>query len=114
MPIAERPMSSFRPVALLCLLALTACQAIVPPLADDPMPDAGTQTGAQIHMLTIERAYTLEDRRDFEFRQQVAAEAAQICGRAGHTIQSTRPFGPERIGEDFLYRMVEVGIACNA
>lgn len=78
------------------------------------MPTSGTGAAVQIHLLTIERAYTLEDPRDFEFRQQVAAEAAQICGRAGHTIQSTQPFGPDRIGEDFLYRMVEVGIACNS
>ncbi|WP_435259595.1 hypothetical protein ACSBLW_07515 [Thioclava sp. FR2] len=107
-------MQPFRTLAFLCTFALAACQAAAPALVDDPMPTTGTEADTQIHVLTIERAYTLEDSRDFEFRQQVAAEAAQICGRAGHSIQSTHPFGPERIGEDFLYRMVEVGIACNS
>lgn len=77
------------------------------------MPTLGTTAGAELHLLTIERAYTLDNPRDFEFRQQVAGEATSICGRAGHTIQSTRPIGTERIGEDFLYRLIEVGIACN-
>lgn len=99
----------------LLLLALTACMpARDAALQDDPMPTTGTgDGGVMLHLLTIERAYTLEDPRDFEFSQQIADQAAAYCGRAGHTVQSTRPYGPERVGAEFLYRMVEVGISCN-
>lgn len=102
-------------LALTASLAQAACQTTPeaePDFNVTTMPTTGTGAGAQVHLLDIERAYTLEDPRELDFKARIAAEAAQYCGTARHTIQSTRPYGPERIGEDFLYRMVEVGITC--
>lgn len=95
-------------IAALCLLSMAACQTALP--AEDDTPATASD---QIITLQVERAYTLEDPRDEDFKARIAAEAASACGRAGHRVMSTRPYGPETIGPDFLFRMYEVGILCT-
>ena len=99
-------------LALVLTATLAACQTL--PAADVANdPDAPAEPAdVVLFSIEVERAYTLEDPRELDFKARIAAEAAQYCGTARHTIQSTRPYGPERIGEDFLYRMVDVGITC--
>ncbi len=111
MPAAPSLLPGLRrllPVTALCLLALVACQTALP--AEDDAPAPATD---QIITLQVERAYTLEDPRDEDFKARIAAEAASACGRAGHRVMSTRPYGRETIGPEFLFRMYEVGILCT-
>ena len=99
------------PIALLVSYLLSGCigSNVPPDQSDVPIvPET-----AERLTITVERAYTLEDPRDLDFKARIAAEAASACGSAGHRIMSTRPYGPEQIGVDYLYRMYEVGIACT-
>lgn len=98
--------------ALLVTLALAGClprtQPTTSPPLNEPVPEDRT-----IHRIEVERAYTLEDPRDLDFKARIAAEAALVCDSSRHVIQSIRPYGPERIGPDFLYRMNAVEITCG-
>lgn len=100
-----RPSAALLPL----ILVLSACQPAPP--AEDPMPttDAAEQ---MVHILDVERAYTLEDDRDLDFRARIADQAAAYCDGADHIIQSIQPYGPERFDNQFIYRMVRVGITC--
>lgn len=112
MPAPSLPHSSrpLLPVTALCLLALAACQTALPAEDDAPAPASASDP---ILTLQVERAYTLEDPRDEDFKARIAAEAASACGSAGHRVMSTRPYGRESIGPEFLFRMYEVGILCT-
>lgn len=111
------PMSAMRhplrqtAAGLPLVLWLAACQPAPPP--EDPMPRS-EGAGSVLHLLDVERAYTLEDPRDLDFRARIADAAAAICGSAGHVIQSTEPYGPERFDDQFIYRMIRVGITCTS
>lgn len=101
-----------RLAALMACLALLACQPTLPP--EDEAPPVDPESGdVPIYTITVERAYTLEDPRDEDFRLRIAAEAASACGSAGHRVLKTRPYGPEGIGDEFLYRLYQVQIACT-
>lgn len=94
---------------ILALMALTACQAALPPEDVAPISE-----DAPTHLILVEREYRLEDPRDEEFKNRIAAEAANICGSARHVVLSTRPVGTETVGEEYLYRLNEVRIACGS
>ncbi|MFN4155139.1 MAG: hypothetical protein ACK4HF_10825 [Paracoccaceae bacterium] len=100
-------------LVLLLPLALAAC--IQPP---GPDTIGMATTGAApvpgtLHSFTIDRAYTLTDPRELAFRDQIAAEARQICGFGDFSLYASRPVGFEVVGEDFLYRQHEVQITCG-
>ena len=105
-PGARRPLR--RPsLWLVAGFALAACQPLppeedVPPLAPD----------APQYQVVIERAYTLQDSRYPEFRDQIRSEGAGVCGGPA-TALTIRPFGPERFDDQFIYRMHEVTFACR-
>ncbi|MDR7124080.1 hypothetical protein [Pseudotabrizicola sp. 4114] len=71
-----------------------------------PAPEA-------LHSFTIDRAYTVTDTRELAFRDQIAAEARQLCGFGEYSLYSSRPVGVEVVREDFLYRQHEVQITCD-
>ena len=88
-------------------LTLAACQALPPEEDEAPLaPDA-----PQVQVM-IERAYTLQDSRYPEFRDQLRAEGAAVCGGPS-TALTIRPFGPDRFDDQFIYRMHEVTFACR-
>lgn len=103
----RNPRQMARPWPLAALIALSACQPLPPEEEAPPVaPDAPQ------YEVVIERAYTLQDSRYAEFRDQIRAEGAAVCGGPA-TALSIRPFGPERIDEQFLYRMHRVVFACG-
>lgn len=94
------------PLALICLLA--ACVAPA-----DPAPEQTAPRDVVVHRFTVDRAYTLTDSRELAFRDQIAAEAQNICGFSGFSLFSSRPVGVEVVAEDFLYRQHDVEITCD-
>lgn len=93
-------------------LLLSACMA-TPPQDDPSLPTVDGDQGTTLHSFTIERAYTLTDPRELAFRDQIAAEARQICGLGDYSLYSSRPVGFEVVREDFLYRQYDVQITCD-
>lgn len=96
---------------LVALLALAACMPFpgrdeVNMATTGPVPDT-------LHSFTIDRAYTLADPRESEFREQIAAEARQRCGAGDYSLYSQRPVGVESVRDDFLYRQHDVQITCD-
>lgn len=91
---------------LSALLGLASCVAapvdVAPPAAD-----------AEIHRFSIDRAYSLGDRRELAFRDQIADQARVYCGLGGFSLYSQTPVGPEEVREDFLYRQYDVAITCD-
>lgn len=97
---------------LLACLLLSACMAQLPQDAP-PSPTGNDEPGGTLHSFTIDRAYTLTDPRELAFRDQIAAEARQLCGFGDYSLYSSRPVGFEVVGEDFLYRQHDVQITCD-
>ncbi|RGP35624.1 hypothetical protein [Pseudotabrizicola alkalilacus] len=97
---------------LLLIATLAAC--VQPPAPDELyMPTVESAPGSTLHSFTIDRAYTLTDTRELAFRDQIAAEARQLCGLGEYSLYSSRPVGVEVVREDFLYRQHEVQITCD-
>lgn len=102
-----RASRSSRFLWLAAALTLAACQPLPPEEGEAPLaPDAPQ------YEVVIERAYTLQDSRYPEFRDQIRSEGAAVCGGPA-TALTIRPFGPERFDDQFIYRMHEVTFACR-
>jgi putative hemolysin len=87
------------------LLGLVAC--VTPPGEAPPAPDA------EVHRFSVDRAYSLGDRRELSFRDQIAAQARSYCGLGGYSLFSQTPVGSEQVREDFIYRQYDVAITCD-
>lgn len=96
--------------AVLLALLLAACDRALPPEDSPPLAEGAEPA---VHSLTVERHYTLEDPRPEDFAARITAEAATVCPGGRHKVQATRPTGPERIGEAFLYRLYDVQVSCT-
>jgi len=97
--------------ALAFVLLLPACMQVGTPEATTTV--AAMSRPSTLHSFTIERAYTLTDPRELAFRDQIAAEARQLCGFGDFSLYSSRPVGSEEVREDFLYRLHDVQITCD-
>ncbi|MDO9640490.1 MAG: hypothetical protein Q7J44_18300 [Pseudotabrizicola sp.] len=92
------------PVALL----LAACMPVAAP------PPTGPPDPARLHSFTVDRAFTLTDPRELDFRDQIAAQARVFCGFGDYSLYSARPVGHEVVAEDFIYRQHDVQITCDS
>ncbi|MDO8884611.1 MAG: hypothetical protein U0934_02770 [Pseudotabrizicola sp.] len=97
---------------ILCVFALAACVPTTTPQSVATV--AAKSTPSTLHSFTIDRAFTLSDPRELAFRDQIAAEARQLCGFGDFSLFSSRPVGFEVVRDDFIYRQHEVQITCDA
>lgn len=94
------------------LLPLTLCLGLAACVQDSVPPEEESPPSGAAVEVEVERAYSLEDPREEDFKARIATEAALACGSARHRVQSSRPLGQERIGDDFLYRRYAITLTC--
>jgi hypothetical protein len=100
-------------LALLVAFALASCVQPPPPDTIGMATTGPAPISSTLHSFTIDRAYTLTDPRELAFRDQIAAEARQLCGFGDFSLFSSRPVGFEVVRDDFIYRQHQVQITCD-
>lgn len=104
--------------AVLATALVSACLPIGPgstarTISPQTEPQPNAAPAGLLHSFSVERAYTLTDTRELAFRDQIAAEARAVCGLGDYSLYSSRPVGPEVVGDDFLYRAYDIQITCD-